>query len=245
MDEQVFTSELDPAPDAPVPDDIDWFGNTSLHHCFANSELSLDRIRQQLNENPALASMKNQFGRIPLHYALDRTKVDVDGVKLLLQIHPVGAGCQDIDGITPYDVAVRWKHRNAIKKLLLDIEPSLDRRTHLYLRYGCIVTLYYWATMKRPLGGNAIRLRVATDYTDEDQGQSEKEEILDEERSSSTRVEMESGLANYGNGMESGMPKSSAKEEPIETSDPSAASDPSCSRENTTVVMEDGKSDQS
>lgn len=122
--------------------DLDWFGNTTLHHCFANNEIILPSVCKVLEKFPEYALVKNQFGRIPLHYALDRIKVNVDGVRKLIEVYPEGVWERDNDNKTPYDVAVKWKHSNEIKKLLLDVDPNLDRATYFRIRYGMFAVLY-------------------------------------------------------------------------------------------------------
>ena len=68
---------------------LDWYGNTILHHQFANGEtVDLMLLSDILRCFPEAAEMKNQFGRIPLHYALDRIRVSQEGVKLLLDCFP-------------------------------------------------------------------------------------------------------------------------------------------------------------
>ena len=38
---------------------------------------------------------------------------------------------------------MKWKHSSSIKRLLLDIEPDLDKITYLILKYGPIAKIYY------------------------------------------------------------------------------------------------------
>lgn len=133
---------------------IDWFGNTTLHHCFANNVVHLDAVASLLADHPEYAQMKNQFGRLPLHYALDRIRVNPDGVLLLLRYYPEGVNEVDGEGQTPYDLAVRWKHSNAIKKMILEVNPSLDHVTYMKLKYGPLSNILLW--MYQP---NAIAAR--------------------------------------------------------------------------------------
>lgn len=124
--------------------DLDWFGNTTLHHCFANNEIIMPSVCKVLERFPEYALVRNQFGRIPLHYALDRIKVNIEGVKKLIEIYPEGVRERDNDNKTPYDIAVKWKHSKAIKKLLLDVDPSLDRQTYFKIQYGVLAVFYNW-----------------------------------------------------------------------------------------------------
>jgi hypothetical protein len=142
--------------------DLDWFGNTTLHHCFANNEIVMPSVCKVLNKFPEYALVRNQFGRIPLHYALDRIKVNVDGIKKLIGAYPEGVRERDNDGKTPYDVAVKWKHSKEIKKLLLDVDPSLDRAAYFKLRYGVMAVLYNWFFLSGERG--LKRSRVYTNF---------------------------------------------------------------------------------
>ena len=74
------------APDQIKTSDEDMFGNVYIHHACASYNPDYSTIRNVLRESPSGASMKNQFGRIPLHYALDRTKVHLDCFLLLLKV---------------------------------------------------------------------------------------------------------------------------------------------------------------
>lgn len=116
---------------------VDWYGNLWLHHAFANSDPDLERVKQILLEYPESAGIKNQFGRIALHYCLDRIKVNLPSVNLLLAYYPAGAYEKDIEGNTPYDLAVKWKQKSSILLALLRINPQQDYPTYVRLRYGC------------------------------------------------------------------------------------------------------------
>ena len=50
--------------------------------------------------HPGIAGVRNRCGRIPLHYALDRSpsKVNVEIVRLLLTAYPNGAAEPDNSG---------------------------------------------------------------------------------------------------------------------------------------------------
>ena len=65
------------------------------------------------------------------------------GIELLLQYYPAAVSCKDDKNITPYDIVLKWKHSSSIKRLLLDIEPDLDKITYLILKYGPIAKIYY------------------------------------------------------------------------------------------------------
>jgi len=79
---------------------VDWYGNVALHHSVVTEHPDIVRIKDLLRNYPDGAKVKNQFGRIPLHYALDRksSKVSIEIVKLLLSVHPKGASEPDKEG---------------------------------------------------------------------------------------------------------------------------------------------------
>jgi hypothetical protein len=135
-----FTGINDPG----INSDLDWFGNNSLHHCFAGNDVAIGSVKTVLESYPEYASTSNQFGRIPLHYALDRIKVNCSGVKTLIKSFPEGVHYKDNDGITPYDVSVKWKHPKWVKKLLLDADPSMDPEAYFLLKYGILAKVYNW-----------------------------------------------------------------------------------------------------
>ena len=83
----------------------DLLGNLPLHHAFAGFP-DVNKIRNLLTEYPDGARFQNQFGRIPLHYAVDRSKVNMDALKLLLDAYPAGANLKATDGATPYDLGM-------------------------------------------------------------------------------------------------------------------------------------------
>lgn len=123
-------------------DQIDWYGNTTLHHAFANDAVNLPSISVVLSRYPQYASARNQFGRVPLHYAVDRSKCNINGVKLLLKYYPQGVGAEDQEGITPYDLAVKWKHPAALRRALLNVDPSIDPVGYNKVTYGSLLSLF-------------------------------------------------------------------------------------------------------
>ncbi len=142
---------------------VDWYGNTTLHHCFANSVVDTLIVKTLLLEHPEFVGMKNQFGRLPLHYALDRIRVNIDGISLLIDSYPEGVSERDVNGIRPYDIAIKWKHSNAIKKLLLDVNPSLDYATYMKLKYGPLSNLLLWMYHGRLLESRNYQLQESGD----------------------------------------------------------------------------------
>lgn len=121
----------------------DWFGNSPLHHAFSNrDEIKTEDIKTLLNGCPEMVMKKNQFDRIPLHYAVDRIKVNLDAVRLLLNIHPKGVSEEDSEGVSPYDLAVKWQHSNKLVLMMLRCDPSHDLTNYYVLKYGCIGIWY-------------------------------------------------------------------------------------------------------
>lgn len=94
--------------------------------------------------NPSMNNAKNQFGRIPLHYAIDRLNVDTKAVKILLEAYPDGVCDEDFDGFTPYDLAIKWNHPNSVIRLLLSYAPYHDRLKYLQVTYGPLGSMFGW-----------------------------------------------------------------------------------------------------
>ena len=71
--------------------EIDFYGNNALHQCFAcngnivDSEESIKKIKKVLRIFPNSAFMTNQFGRLPIHYALDRIRVSTNALDILYE----------------------------------------------------------------------------------------------------------------------------------------------------------------
>ena len=136
--------------DIQIDHSIDWFGNTILHHAFAHDkdEMDLSRIESIISAYPESAYMTNQFGRLALHYAVDRIRFNIDGIKKLINSNPDGVILVDNEGKTPYDLAIKWrastsnhKHFRPLLKLMLEsIHESfhtMEQRNELRrIRYG-------------------------------------------------------------------------------------------------------------
>jgi hypothetical protein len=130
---------------------VDWYGNSVLHQCFGNRGdfgvklIDVEKIKNVIRKNPEMPRTSNQFGRIPLHYAVDgTTKANLEVVKILLEIYPGGVCMTDANGQTPYDLAVYWKQPNTVLKALLDVNPSIDKRRWLKYTYGPLGQFYCW-----------------------------------------------------------------------------------------------------
>jgi hypothetical protein len=116
--------------------DIDMFGNVRLHQMFAHRHPDYQTISVILQLHPDSPRMRNQFGRIPLHYCVDRTTVDLPCFRLLLDAYPLGASVEDDTGMTPYDLARKWRQPKVILKALLTADPSQDWPELIKLRWG-------------------------------------------------------------------------------------------------------------
>jgi hypothetical protein len=68
-----------------LTDEIDWTGNTCLHNLFARTDVDLLVLKNILNHYPQLVQISNPCGRIPLHYAVDHGRVQVEAIQLLIQ----------------------------------------------------------------------------------------------------------------------------------------------------------------
>jgi hypothetical protein len=131
------------------PDEPDWYGNLPLHHICAQMDLITENPKVRIKEfikvldsYPQAARMQNQFGRLPIHYALDRSKPEYKIVRALVEEYPEGVSEAGGDNLNAYDLAVRWKHPDKIVRLLLKADPSLDWRRHISLTYGSVIGFF-------------------------------------------------------------------------------------------------------
>lgn len=131
----------------------DLLGNLPLHHAFAHNP-DTEKIRGLLREYAYGASIPNQFGRLPLHYAVDRSKVNIEAIKLLVNAFPQGANIKSADGVTPYDIALGWGLSREVLRLLLEADPEQDPSALRMLKFGVLATVYFWLTRSRhaPIG---------------------------------------------------------------------------------------------
>ena len=98
-------------------------------------------MKRIITDDPESARHRNQFGRLPLHYALDRTTINNDLILLLLRVYPEGANVEDHDHQTPYDLSLKWGHSRRIHRALLEACPSQDWQYLLQLRWGLLTPL--------------------------------------------------------------------------------------------------------
>lgn len=131
----------------------DLLGNLPLHQAFARNP-DTAKIKELLREYSHGASIPNQFGRLPLHYAVDRSKVNVDAIKLLLSAYPAGANTPAADGVTPYDIALSWGLSREVLRMLLEAAPEQDPAALRMLKFGVLASVYFWIMKPRhaPIG---------------------------------------------------------------------------------------------
>ena len=100
----------------------------ALHHAFSNrDDICVNDIRRLSVSYPQMNNAKNQFGRIPLHYAVDRLKCNYDAIKVLVDSYPKGVSEEDNEGISPFDLCIKWGHSNNIIRLMVYADPHHDR----------------------------------------------------------------------------------------------------------------------
>jgi dolichyl-diphosphooligosaccharide--protein glycosyltransferase len=66
------------------------------------SKGQLDRLKQLLDESPAMAHLRSEDGRGPMWWAHEYGK---DDVVALLRSHGVSEDRKDKDGVTPLDIS--------------------------------------------------------------------------------------------------------------------------------------------
>lgn len=148
------------------PYQLDWYGNLPLHHQMSKKKINITYIRLIIGSYPNSVSQQNQFGRIPLHYVVDKSSVGVNLtplVSLLLYQYPEGANIQDHEGITPYNLAVKWGHSKSVLKLLLNVYPEQDYEMYLMLIWGYhLYTVFKWTTKLLSRLSNPININTTT-----------------------------------------------------------------------------------
>jgi hypothetical protein len=152
-----------------LSDEIDWTGNTCLHNLFARTDVDLVVLKNILNHYPQLAQISNPCGRIPLHYAVDHGKVQVEALQLLVQFFPEGILVKDNSNLTPFELTKRWDHPRSVQWLFLSRYPELDPELHRKLKYGPLGSLAnIWEKVRDP-----VFLRTGTSQTSDLNDESE------------------------------------------------------------------------
>lgn len=129
-----------------MSDNLDMFGNSVLHNLFGNPEIDVDTLNQILLRFPDLVRLPNKLGRLPLHYAVDRGKVNRFALEILLNKYPEGINISDNENRTPWDLVKNWDHNKAIKWLFLSKYPELDQDQYMKMKYGPLGSFAVWAT---------------------------------------------------------------------------------------------------
>ena len=132
-----------------LTDEIDWLGNSCLHNLFANYEIDIYLLRKLIIDYPHLPLVPNKLGRIPLHYAVDRGKVNIAALEVLINAYPEGIALKDSENMSPYDIVKKWDHNKTIHWLLLSKMPEIDQEKYLKLKYGPLGSLAVWANASR------------------------------------------------------------------------------------------------
>lgn len=121
---------------------VDWYGNSRLHNLIGsveyNSPACVHKVVSLATENPEGLRSPNQFGRIPLHYSLDRLsgKLNLAIIKFLIQAYPEGVTVEDNHGIHAYDLCRYWNHGPKIQKLIANASPDFYFRERSELQLG-------------------------------------------------------------------------------------------------------------
>jgi hypothetical protein len=161
-------------------DEIDWLGNSCVHNLFARNEVDMSLLTRAIEKFPHFLLLRNNTGRVPLHYAVDRGHPNQKAVELLIAACPDSIMIQDADGITPYDLVRTWEHSKPIQWLFLREVPDLDHELFLKLKYGPFGTLAVWASSVSAANIHSIK-EGDNEMHDEDDLHAEPEEDEDEE----------------------------------------------------------------
>lgn len=120
----------------------DWYGNTRLHNLIGSVEYNspgcIAMVESLALENPQSLSSKNQFNRLPVHYALDRLsgKLNIEVITFLVNSYPQGVTEEDNEGKTAYDLCKYWSHPHNVKCLIVNAAPDFYGFERLELGWG-------------------------------------------------------------------------------------------------------------
>ena len=101
-------------------DGFDWYGNSRLHQLCASadkqSQTCFRQVQLLVRQFPDALFLQNQFGRLPLHYALDRLsgKLCIDIIRFLITSFPEAVTIRDNFGKTCLQISRSWDHPNNI-----------------------------------------------------------------------------------------------------------------------------------
>ena len=177
----------------------DVFGSGNLHHAVGCRDIEYDRVKRIVTDDPESARHLNQFGRLPLHYALDRTNINADVILLLLRVYPEGANVEDNDHQTPYDLSLKWGHSRRIHRALLEACPSQDWQYLLQLRWGLLTPLVRCFSHPPPPPFQAVEIpelqRQSSDPTESQQPQQQLQPLFDDHQLSRPNMMLQSPMA--------------------------------------------------
>ena len=121
---------------------VDWYGNSRLHSLIGsveyNSPACVHKVVLLATEYPEGLRSQNQFGRIPLHYSLDRLsgKLNMAIIKFLIMAYPEGVTVEDNHGHTAYDLCRYWNHGPGLRKLIANASPDFYFHERSELQLG-------------------------------------------------------------------------------------------------------------
>ncbi len=107
--------------------EVDWLGNTCLHNAFGRYDIQEDLIQQILQTYPHFATYCNFCGRLPLHYAVDRGRINMNALELLLDSYPQGMLTKDTEGVTPFDIVRKWEHDSSVQWMFLNRMSAAEK----------------------------------------------------------------------------------------------------------------------
>ena len=120
---------------------FDWYGNSRLAALVGRDDGSSPSVVHQvvylIEQFPAALATRNQFKRLPIHYALDKLsrKVNLEVVRLLLLSCPESASVRDFEGLSSLDLCGKWEHSAAVVKLVLEAQPAVFHKELLIFRH--------------------------------------------------------------------------------------------------------------
>ncbi len=107
--------------------EVDCLGNTCLHNALGRYDIQEDLIQEILQTYPHFASYCNFCGRLPLHYAVDRGRININALELLLDSYPQGMLTKDTEGVTPFDIVRKWEHDSSVQWMFLNRMSAIEK----------------------------------------------------------------------------------------------------------------------
>lgn len=103
---------------------------------------SLMKIKEFVKQNPECVKQSNQFGFLPLHCTLDKTRPNALVVEYLVEAFPDALYIASNEGMKPYDLMIKWDHPDDIFWIILKANPALDWRHYAELKYGWFLAYF-------------------------------------------------------------------------------------------------------